>query len=130
MSIFSFQNGITWLTVNSAAGGCNFLFSNQDLSTTTIFLTTSQVRQVGQAVATAIATNYANVTVGTITVSTPTTRAAMPWETAAPVPPINAVVISAPLSGTGSGTTFTYPLPLTFAQQLGIACNLFSVTNQ
>jgi hypothetical protein len=130
MQIFSFADGITFLTVNSTAGGANFVFTNQDGTFTTIFLTTPQVRQIGQAIAAAIATNYVSTTVGTITVSTPTTRGAMPWETAAPVPPINAVVISAPLSGTGSGTTFTYPLPLASAQQLGIACNLFSVTNQ
>jgi hypothetical protein len=61
MSIFSYTNGIT-------------------------FLTTAQVRQIGQAIATAVATNYVSTTIGTITVSTPTTRGAMPWETAAPVP--------------------------------------------
>jgi hypothetical protein len=130
MSIFSYTNGITFLTVNSTAGGANWIFTNPDGTFTTIFVTTAQVRQIGQAIATAIATNYMSTTIGTITVSTPTTRGAMPWETAVPVPPINAVVISAPLSGTGAGTTFTYPLPLTSAQQLGIACNLLSVTNQ
>ncbi len=51
MAIFALTNGITFLTVNAAAAGVNFVFTNPDGTFTTIFLTTSQVRQIGQAVA-------------------------------------------------------------------------------
>jgi hypothetical protein len=125
MAIFALTNGITFLTVNAAAAGVNFVFTNPDWTFTTIFLTTSQVRQIGQAVAFALSTGFVNTTVGTITVSvTPP-----PQASGFPALPITGVVISAPLSGSGAGITWTNPLPLDQARLLATGCNQYSVTN-
>lgn len=44
-TLFTLTNGMTFLQVNSAAGGANVVFTNPDGTFTTIFLTTAQVRQ-------------------------------------------------------------------------------------
>jgi hypothetical protein len=133
MSIYVYSQfgGVLSVTVNAVGGGANLVFANPDGTNTTIFLTTTQVRQFAQAVATALATNFVSITIGTIGVSvTPPPRSAQPWETAAPITPITAVILKVPGSGTASGITLPYTLPLDQAQAFSVALAQYSVTNQ
>jgi hypothetical protein len=128
-TIFTVGSGNTYLTINSAAGGANLVAPNPDTSQTTIFLTTAQVRQLGNAAGFALATGglYAlyGLSIAGITLTAP--FRITPDSTAPPESGINVIV---PLSGTGAGQTYTQYLTYLQTEQMFNALGLYSVTNQ
>jgi hypothetical protein len=124
--IFSLpRNGPFFLNVVAAAGGANVVVPNPDASTTTFFLTLSQVRQLANAIGLAISTNFVNATINGISVTVNP-----PPVAAVPASPITDVIVAVPLSGGFSGMVLPTFITLTQAQQLANALGLYSVTNQ
>jgi hypothetical protein len=127
-TLFTVGSGITFLTINSAAGGANVVVSNPDATQTTFFLTTAQVRQLALAVASALATSgVSNPSIaGSIVVGTTLGLVGTLGQQFGP-PQMTAITIAVPLAGTGAGQNYTQSLTLAQAQQLVNAILLYSV---
>jgi len=125
--IFTVGSGNTYLTINSAAGGANVVAPNPDISQTTIFLTTTQLRQLGNAAGFAIATG------DTYAVSKPIAGIVVDKGFRNPPdsyePPVFGINVSVPLSGTGAGQNYVQYLTFLQTEQFFNALMFYSVTS-
>lgn len=126
-TIFTVGSGSTYLNVVSAPGGANLVAPNPDTSQTTLFLTTSQLRQLGIAAGFAIATN------GTYAVSKPIAGIVVDKPFRNPpdsdVPPVSGINVTVPLSGTGAGQNYVQYLTFLQTEQFFNALMFYSVTS-